>query len=205
MNPRLIGVRIFLERRTTRMYVGCLIKEKDQFVFTYDDLYFRARKIISLGPEFPMTRKVFTSKNLFPSLKDRIPSKENPAYSEYCSYVGISPDEDNPFVLLSTIGQKGPSSFVFMPLYEREFQVQDVIEFRKLLGFTTRDFAEIFEIPQASLNALERRRNSGKDLLKRLELIVRFPDVALYLLLVNGGVLPDEKYLYAEKILKSSV
>lgn len=148
------------------MYVGCLIKEKDQFVFTYDDLYFRARKIIPLGPEFPMTRKVFTSKSLFSSLKDRIPSKENPAYPEYCSYMGISPDEDNPFVLLSTIGQKGPSSFVFMPLYEREFHVQDVIEFRKLLGFTTRDFAEIFEIPQASLNALERKRNSGKDLFK---------------------------------------
>lgn len=205
MKPRLIGVRIFLERRTTRMYVGCLTKEKDLFVFTYDDVYFRARKIIPLGPEFPMTKKVFNSKSLFPSLKDRIPSKENPAYPEYCSYMGISPDEDNPFVLLSTIGQKGPSSFIFMPLYEREFHVQDVVEFRKLLGFTTRDFAEIFEIPQASLNALERKRNSGKDLLKRLELIVRFPDVALYLLLVNGGVLPDEKYLRAENFLKSSM
>jgi hypothetical protein len=51
------------------------------------------------------------------------------------------------------------------------------------------------------LNALECQRSSGKDLLKRLEIIVRFPDVALFFLLMNGGILPSEKHQKAEEFL----
>ena len=188
----LIGVDIFLERRKTRLYVGQLKKEADYYVFTYSDHYLHARNIIPLGPEFPLTKKEFKSKKLFPSLEDRIPSTLNPAYPEYCQLLGIDPKETNPLILLSTIGKRGPSSFVFAPSYDRSFTVQQVIDFRISLGFTTREFSEIFEIPQASLNALERRRSSGKDLLKRLEIIVRFPAVALYFLLINGGALAPE-------------
>lgn len=196
-----IGVDIFLERRKTRLYVGQLKKEKDYYIFTYDDQYLRSQNIIPLGPEFPLTKKEFRSKNLFPSLEDRIPSKMNPAYPEYCELLGIDPKENNPLILLSTIGKRGPSSFVFAPFYDRSFTVQEVIDFRNSLGFTTREFAEIFEIPQASLNALERKRSSGKDLLKRLNIIIRFPAVALYFLLINGGILPYEKHQKAEEFL----
>jgi hypothetical protein len=115
--------------------------------------------------------------------------------------LGIDPKETNLLILLSTIGKRGPSSFVFAPFYDRSFTVQQVIDFRNSLGFTTREFAEIFEIPQASLNALERKRSSGKDLLKRLEIIVRFPAVALYFLFINGGILPSEKHQKAEEFL----
>lgn len=203
MQLKIIGVDIFLERRKTRLYVGQLKKEADDYVFVYDDHYLHSRNIIPLGPEFPLTKKEFRSKKLFPSLEDRIPSKLNPAYSEYCHLLGIDPKETNPLILLSTIGKRGPSSFVFAPFYNRSFTVQDVLDFRNFLGFTTREFAEIFEIPQASFNALERKRSSGKDLLKRLEIIVRFPAVALYFLLVNGGILPSEKHQKAEDFLMS--
>ncbi|HUD01704.1 MAG TPA: HipA N-terminal domain-containing protein [Rhabdochlamydiaceae bacterium] len=177
-------------------------KEKDYFIFTYDDHYLRSQNIIPLGPEFPLTKKEFKSKSLFPSLEDRIPSKLNPAYPEYCQLLGVDPKENNLLILLSTIGKRGPSSFVFAPFYDRSFTVQEVIDFRNSLGFTTREFAEIFEIPQASLNALECKRSSGKDLLKRLEIIIRFPAVALYFLLINGGVLPYEKHRKAEEFLR---
>lgn len=192
---------IFLERRKTRMRVGNLKQENGQFIFTYDDDYLVEANVIPLGPEFPLTKKQFISPILFASLEDRIPSRQNPAYKEYCYAMGIDPTEDNPIILLSTIGSKGPSSFVFVPVFRRSFNVQEVIEFRKVLALTTREFAQIFEISQGALNALERERSSGKDLLKRLEIIVRFPVVALYFLFINGGILQDEKRERAKKEL----
>jgi len=199
---KIIGVNVFLERRLTRIFVGQLIQQNGNFVFTYDDQYLKAQKIIPLGPEFPLTEKQFISKNLFPSLEDRIPSKKNPAYPEYCLEMEISPDEKDPIILLSTIGRKGPSSFIFYPQYEHAITSRDVIAFRESLSMTTREFAKIFEFSQASLNALERNRIVGSEILKRLEIILHFPKVALDLLLINGGYLSYEKYSKALRQLK---
>lgn len=196
------AVDIFLERRKTRMAVGRIKKENDQIVFTYNEHYLRAKNVIPLGPEFPLTKREFRSSALFPSLEDRIPSRQNPAYPEYCHAMGISVDECDPLILLSTIGRRGPSSFVFVPVFERSFSSKDVIEFRKSLGLTTREFAHVFEFSQSSINALERGRHKGKDLLKRLELIVRFPETALYLLTLNGGILQSAKLRQAHTVLK---
>ncbi|MBS0616098.1 MAG: HipA N-terminal domain-containing protein [Verrucomicrobia bacterium] len=199
----IVNVAIYLERRKTRLLVGHLKKSGANFVFTYDDRYLRARNVIPLGPEFPLTQREFKSRSLFPSLEDRIPSKQNPAYPEYCQAMGIDPQENDALILLSTIGKRGPSSFVFEPIFERSFTIQDVIEFRKSLNFSTREFAQIFEISQTALNALERKRSSGKDLLKRLEIIVRFPSIAIFFISINGGILPSEKREAALEFLKS--
>ena len=72
-----------------------------------------------------------------------------------------------------------------------------MINFIKLLGLTTREFAIIFEFSQASLNTLEKNRTSGKDILKRLEILLNFPAVALDFLLLNGGYLIYDKWAYA--------
>ena len=70
-------------------------------VFTYDDRYFTMKNIIPLGPEFPLTQKQFVSDQLFPSLEDRIPSQQNPAYPEYCQLVGIDPKEKgSPYLIV---------------------------------------------------------------------------------------------------------
>lgn len=198
-----IGVDIFLERRKTRLHVGVFTKKEKTFVFTYDDYYLRAKNVIPLGPEFPLTKKEFKSDTLFPSLDDRIPSRQNPAFPEYCDAMGIDSKEKDPIILLSTIGKRGASSFVFEPIYEHSFTAQDVIEFRKSLGFTTREFAHVFDVALSSLNILETKQKSGKDLLKRLEIIVRFPEVALYFLFLNGGALPQNKWQNAASILKA--
>lgn len=191
---KIIGVKVFLEKRKRRMLVGELRKTEDRFVFTYDDKYFRARNVISLGPEFPLTEQSFTSEKLFPFFEDRIPSLQNPAYPEYCLSMGIDPKEKDPFILLSTIGRKGPSSFIFYPSFDHRVTAKDVMSYRESLGFTTREFADVFELSQNSLNALERNRASGSEILKRLEIILHFPNTALYLLRVNGGVLSHEKW-----------
>ena len=150
--------------------MGRLYKTDQKFVFTYEDSYLNAKHSIALCPEFPLTQKEFSSDKLFPSLEDRIPSVQNPAYPEYCLAMGIDPNEQDHFILLSTIGSKGPSSFIFYPIFKRDISPKDVVEFRNMLGLTTREFAAVFEFSQNSLNALERGRITGSEILKRLEM-----------------------------------
>lgn len=199
---KIIGVDIFLEKRKTRVHVGVLNEQKETLIFTYDKRYFKAKNAIPFAPEFPLTQQQFKSKKLFPSFEDRIPSRQNPAYIEYCQLLGIDSAESNPLILLSTIGKKGPSSFIFCPIFERHITVEELIKFRQLLNLTTREFAKIFELSQSSLNALEKKRALGKDLLKRLEIILKFPSVALYFLIVNGGMLIYDKMNNATRVLQ---
>jgi len=117
--------------------------------------------------------------------------------------MNIDPSEKNPFVLLATIGSRGPSSFIFAPVYHHSLSSKAVQEFRKQLGLTTREFAHIFEITQASLSALERGTISGREILKRLELIVQFPEVALYYLHINGYILINERFNKADTYLQN--
>jgi HipA-like protein len=201
-NLKIIGVDVFLEKRRTRLHVGILKRENAKLVFRYDENYFRAKNIIPLGPEFPLTQREFSSEKIFPSLEDRIPSLQNPAYPEYCLAMGIDPKERDPIILLSTIGRKGPSSFIFYPIFERKVTAENVIKFRESLGLTTREFSAIFEFSQSSLNALERNRILGSEILKRLEIILNFPNVALDFLLINGGHLIYEKWIKATNKLK---
>jgi HipA-like protein len=204
-NLKIIGVRIFLEKRTTNMLVGVLEKIDNRFVFTYDEGYFRYKHSFSIGPEFPMTEKTFSSENLFPSFTDRIPSRHNPAYPDYCDSMGIGVDEKDPFILLSTIGRRGPSSFVYYPFYERGVSDVDLIEFRKSLGLTTREFASVFELSQSSVNAIERKRGTRREVLKQLEILIHFPDVALQYVIYNGGYLFHDKLVNCKKVLRAKI
>lgn len=196
------GNPFLLEKRRTRLHVGILKRENAKLIFRYDENYFKAKNIIPLGPEFPLIQREFSSEMLFPSLEDRIPSLQNPAYPEYCLAMGIDPKERDPIILLSTIGRKWPSSFIFYPIFERKVTTEDVIKFRESLGLTTREFSAIFEFSQSSLNALERNRILGSEILKRLEIILNFPSVALDFLFINGGHLIYEKWVKATDKLK---
>ena len=203
MRPlKIIGISVFLQKRKTQILVGSLYKIDQKLVFTYEDSYFKAKHSIALGPEFPLTQKKFSSDKLFPSLEDRIPSTQNPAYPEYCLAMGIDPNERNPFILLSTVGSKGPSSFIFHPIFKRDITPKEIVEFRHTLGLTTREFAAIFEFSQNSLNSLERGRRSGIEIRKRLEILLHYPVVALYFLLVNRGYIAYEKWVNASNKLK---
>ena len=112
----IVGIDIYLEFRKTRRHVGQLKKlnAKDKcYIFTYDINYMDQPSSIEIGPDLPLTRRVYKSKTMFKSIEDRIPSKGNPSYVEYCEDVGISPTEKDTIILLATIGRRGPSSFVF--------------------------------------------------------------------------------------------
>lgn len=176
----IIGVNVYLEKRSQRELVGNLKRKDNYYQFFYEESYLNLSKSIPLGPEFPLTKRDFASKTLFPSLADRIPSKENEAYQDYCEQFGISSDEQDPFILLITIGRRGPSSFVFEPIWKETFTPDSLKKFRKELGLSTRDFAECFGLTQATVVRIENAQTSGKETLKFLEILYNVPEAALY-------------------------
>ena len=188
------GVRVFLERRTRRQYVGLLTRQGAEFVFEYERAYLKARDIIPLGPEMPLTRPTYRSAQLFIPFLDRIPSRENPAYDEYCKATGISPEETDPLILLSTIAHRGPSSLIFEPFYHEGFPAEELLAFRKRLGLTVRDFAACFDFSPSAITRVELGQVSGREVLKRAEIYVKFPAVALFQLERRAGGLHTNKY-----------
>ncbi len=206
-NPSFQSIAVFLEKRKTRVYVGTLtyLKAERVFEFTYDEAYLYAKKIIPLGPEFPLTQRSFRSKNLFPSLQDRIPSKENAAYPDYCRAMGIAVEETNPIILLGTIGKRGPSSFVFEPIYEPSFSSHDLKNFRKELSLTTREFSLCFDLPRIALINIENGKSPGKEILKRVEIYRQFPEAAIFAIERHGGAINPHKKKQAIKALKAKL
>jgi len=188
-----IAIDIFLERYQTRIYVGRLQMLENLFHFEYSDAYMKAKNVISLGPEFPFTQKDFYSKTLFSSIEDRIPDRDNPAYETYCREFGISPLTKNPLVLLSTIGRRGPSSFIFEPVYGGNFTFEDFDNFRIKMGLTLQDAALLFDVSLSILQKLKVRNASGKEVLKRLELYCRFEKPLMLQIKRNGRLLHSDK------------
>lgn len=196
------AVDVYLEKRKAREYVGRLSYENSSFIFIYDDTYMYKNRSIPIGPDLPLVRKKFISESLFPSFEDRIPSRKNPAYHEYCNMVGIEYNEKDPLVLVATLGQKGPSSFIFSPVITTSITNDDVINFRKNLNLSIREFSDIFDFSPSTINRIEKKLTSGKDALKRLEIYFYFPEVALYEVNKNRFKINDEKCKYVEDFLQ---
>ena len=195
--PNIVAVDAYLESRKTRTYVGRLLKknEADQqgYVFQYDDRYLYNKSALPLGPDLPITKKIHQSAFLFKTLDDRIPSSKNPAYEDYCEAMNISPKERNPIILLATIGRRGPSSFVFEPVYAGDYTSEDLKKFRKNLGLTLREFASVFDLTAATIQRIETKKVTGKDSLKRIAIYDNFPEVAIGEIHKKGGALQDSK------------
>ena len=172
---------IYLERRKTRHYVGRLSQHKKRFVFEYDMAYLYSENPLSIGPDLPLKKARHTSLTLFPTFLDRIPSRQNPAYKEYCQSVGISPFEKDLFVLLSTLGKKSPiTPFVCEPVREQKsFLAEDLKFFRKNLGLSIREFSNAFDVSESSIYRIENGKTTGRDTLKKLAVYFRYPKIAV--------------------------
>ncbi len=180
---------VYSEGRKRRMYVGRLqfILEKDLYEFRYDPHYAGWKRAIPLGPELDLFKKIHQSKKkIFPSFADRIPSKANPAYEEYCRSQGISPSEKSPVILLGTIGRRGPSSFVFEPVLLDSFSASDIIQFRKSLGLSRNEFSLAFDFNEQTIQRLETDKSADLNTLRRAEIYLSFPEVALWQLRITG-------------------
>jgi HipA-like protein len=196
------SVLVYLERRKSRKFVGELTYNfrKHMYVFFYDKAYLRAN-LIPLGPELPLNPRKFISSTLFEPFIDRLPSRENPAYQEYCAAENIDATEQDPFVLLTTIGKRGPSSFIFERKKQVPLGAQELKVFRQTLGLTTREFAIGFAIGTKTLSSIENGRVGGRDVMKRLELYILFPEVALFEFRRNCAAIHRDKRKQVERIL----
>jgi HipA-like protein len=188
-----IGINVWLEQRSTRIFVGKLEQKDSVYIFSYNEKYLYYKKAIPLGQEFPLTKQHFESKQIFPTFQERIPLEANPAYPDYCNIFGISPTEDNIFVLLATIGRRGPSWFIFEPIWGDRFTGEDLKKFRKELGISTRNFGLCFGISQATIVRIENEQASGAEVLRFLEIFYHFPEAAAYYVEKYGGALHSTK------------
>lgn len=182
---------VFHEGRKRRVFVGQLayVEEMDQYEFFYDKKYAHSKRAIPLGPELDLfkLRHVSTKGKLFPSLMDRVPLKSNPAYEEYCRSQGISPNENNLIILLGAIGKRGPSSFIFEPVYKSTFSIGDIVRLREQLKITQHDLALALDFSELTLQKIEVGKNQEANTLKRLQIYFEFPEVALWQLKQTGN------------------
>ena len=198
------AVDVYLERTSARQYVGRLKKAAGKFIFEYSETYQYSENALPFGPDIPIDKRKHFSLKLFLSFADRIPSRENPAYEEYCRSAGISPSEKNPFVLLAKLGRKGPSSFILAPVFEEaDFSREDLKQFRKDLNLSIREFAELFDISSATVYRIENNKSSGKNILKRIKIYFDSPEKALAKIEHTGHKINDEKKSFVQTFLKS--
>lgn len=184
-------LHIFHEIRKRRVFVGELsyVKEKDQYELIYDKKYVGLKNAIAIGPGLDLfkTRHVSKKGELFPIFQDRIPSRMNPAYEDYCDSQGISVEEKNPIILLGTIGKKGPSSFIFEPIYENNFTTVDIKKLRESLEISQHDLALALDISKGTLQKIELGTSKDQNTIKLLRIFFEFPEVALWQLKQSGG------------------
>jgi DNA-binding XRE family transcriptional regulator len=184
-------LQIFHEGRKRRVFVGELTynNKTNRYELVYDKKYARAKNAIPIGPELSLFKLHYESEKnkLFPSLQDRIPDKSNPAYADYCHSQGISPNEKNPIILLGTIGKRGPSSFIFEPVYQSKFDPSEITKLRTELGLSQHDLAKAFEIKKSTLQRIEAGVSREFNTLKRIQTLFEFPEVALWQLKQSGG------------------
>ena len=199
---------IFQEGRKRRIFVGELHYSvvENQYELIYNKNYARSKKAIPLGPELDLFKLRHTSAKgiLFPSLADRIPSRSNPAYKDYCKSQGISVEEKNPIILLGSIGKRGPSSFIFELIYKKEFSVTNIQKLREQLQISQYDFATALDFNQTTFQKIESQKSHDLNVLKRLQIYFEFPEVALWQLKQTGNKVKSEALVklinYFEKL-----
>jgi DNA-binding XRE family transcriptional regulator len=196
-------LHIFHEGRKRRIFVAELSynEKEDRYELVYDQHYLRSKNAIPVGPDLSLFKQRHRSEKgkIFLSLLDRIPEKSNPAYKDYCNAQGISASEKNPIILLGAIGRRGPSSFVFEPVYSDEFNPADIIKLRELLQITQYDFAKAFDISKTTLQRIESGVSQDINTLKRIQILFKFPEVALWQLRLTGSHVHDN---VLEKLIK---
>lgn len=209
---KIIAVDVFIDKRKSRVFVGRLSKTKQTneapagYKFEYDAKYLYSTYPVSIGPELPLTQKVFFSNEMFESFADRIPSKDNPAYADYCMKFGIAPEEKDWFVLVSTIGSRGPSSFIFEPVPpEAHASGKEIKKYRKELGLTIREFCLLFDLSPFTLQKIEVQKQTGREILKRLTIYIHFPKVAMYEIKRNGRKIHSNSLKKVIKKIKEQV
>lgn len=186
-------INIFSQTRTKRVFVGTLWRDTKKYYFEYDKAYQKSKKALPLGPELPLWKGRQSARVLFQTFLDRIPSKNNPAYKDYCHEWGLSENEKDFFVLLTTIGHRGPSTFIFEPSSKNEYTSAELKNFRGRLALTQAEFESLFNISHMTLSRLESGKSNHEFYLRYFELFDKVPEALAWMVKKRGQFLHDEK------------
>jgi len=191
-------LEVYSETRKRKVLVGTLkyLPETHIFEFQYERSYLKSKIAIPIGPELGLKKRIHlsTKDKLFPSFQERIPSRENPAYVEYCASQGIDPEERNTIILLGSIGRRGPSTFVFDKVYKDDFNVSTELKrVRTELKLSHADLGAAFDINHITLLRIEKGRSKDKNILKLITIYLSFPKVTLWQLRTTGKKLHQDK------------
>lgn len=186
-------INVYSQTQTKRIFVGRLSREGKKYFFEYDNNYRKLKNALPLGPELPLWKEKISSNTLFESFLDRIPSQNNPAYKDYCREWGISENENDVFVLLTTIGRRGPSTFIFESAFACEFTASDLKNFRTRLELTQSEFEIFFDISHMTLVRLENGKIQNDFYMNYFNLFAEVPEALAWLLKKRGQLLHDEK------------
>lgn len=183
-------LKIYHESRKRRIFVGELTYNRleNRYELIYDKNYANSKNAIPISPDLDLFKLHHHSETgkLFPAFLDRIPDKSNPAYKDYCKAQGISPDESNPIILLGAIGKRGPSSFIFESIYYSKITLFHVVQLREQLGISQNDLANAFDVSKTTLQRLEAGISRDFNTLKLFQIMLSFPEVALWQLKLSG-------------------
>jgi len=172
-------LHIYIEGRRRKSFVGILEYKANtkKYIFCYEKKYLRADNSIPLGPDIPLSKIRHEAEGkLFASFKDRIPSRRNPAYVDYCRQEGIEVTEKNPIILLGTIGKRGPSSFIFEAIYYDDFDVRkELQEFRKKTGLSLQDIAYAFNLNYVTVQRIESGKSKDANVMKLIRIYLEYP------------------------------
>lgn len=197
LNKSKTELQVYSEGNRKRIFVGTLKHlEEDTFHFKYSRDYLSSKGAIQLGPDLPLTKieHKTVGPKVFSSFEDRIPSQANPAYAEYCQAYDISPQETNSILLLTTIGRRGPSTFVFEPVYiTGENLTKDALrKFRVTNKISLRIMAEAFNLNYLTLQRIEKGTSKDRNTIRLVFLYLNFPDVAIWAVTINAAKIPQK-------------
>lgn len=193
VKQKIIAIDVFLEKIKTRVYVGKLYRDNNRWHFLYDKQYMCRENALVFSNEFPLTQQHFISDRLFASFEDRIPSRENSAYPDYCRQMGIDVSESDPLILLAALGHQGPSSFLLYGVFSEDEQLDAACRLRQMLDLTIREFSLVFDISPNTLKKIEKGRRGSPDIMRRLLIYVAFPEV------LKKEIYDHRKYLHTKK------
>ena len=172
-------INVYIEGRRRKTFVGTLESKQDgmKFVFCYTKKYLQADNSIPLGPDIPLSKiKHESVGKLFESFIDRIPSKRNPAYKDYCRQEEISPEETNPIILLGTIGKRGPSSFVFESIYDYSYDIRkNLLHFKNQTGISLQDIATAFSLNYVTVQRIQAGKSKDVNTIRLIRIFLEYP------------------------------
>ncbi len=194
-------IEIWHETLLSRKKVGTITRRDGKYILVYDEAYLNWADSTPLGPDLPLSKQIHVSKSFWTSLNEALPPRDTAHYKDYCDAAGIDIKETDPLILLSTVGKRGASSFVFEIVHD-ENTMENSAKFLRYLQkeakLSLADIALMFNIPKLSIFKLLHGQLKEPMIPRLISLYQKYPDMTLSELSKNTSVSASKK----ERLMK---